>query len=61
MTNYIHTFAAGDTFDPTTAFAGLQTNLVDAVNTGAPILGVVGGALLALGIVWRLIKRGAKA
>jgi hypothetical protein len=48
------------TYDPTTAFAGVQDTTAEALNKGGPIAVALLIPVLAFGIVWRLVRKGAK-
>lgn len=47
-------------YDPTTAFAGVGDQIQEGLNKGGPIAVAVMVPVLIFGLVWRLVKRGAK-
>lgn len=48
------------TYDPTTAFAGVGDQIQAGLDKGGPIALAVMVPLLVFGIVWRLVRKGAK-
>lgn len=52
--------AAGDGIDLGTALATAATAVTEQVGAALPIALPIGGAILAVGIGWRLFKRFAK-
>ncbi|MNI58222.1 hypothetical protein D3C73_1133240 [compost metagenome] len=51
---------AATTIDYSTMFGGIVDEAVSGVQTAAPLGLKIGGMVLAIGIVWKIVKRFAK-
>lgn len=52
--------AAGDAIDPGLGITAGTGTLNDSVNANLPEISIVGFGLLAVGVIWRLVRRFTK-